>query len=175
MENKIYFVYLFRVKESQKIIYVGSTARPITRFKEHLEALEGKRKNNQKIYDYMNRNNYKLYSDVEIVLCERVKSREEMYKKEAEYYFKYKDTILNDRPAENINGDYNPKRKKVKCLNDGNIFQSISSCAKYYKKGRTTITRALNNYKDNRGINVNYTYVDGEKYYFEYVYETCND
>lgn len=161
-KNLIYFVYLFREKITQKVIYVGSTSRPTERIKEHIQIAEGRKSNNQNIYKYLNENNLELFKDVEIVWVERVKEKELALKLEEEYYYKYQDTVLNDRPAEIRNGHYNPKRRKIKCLNDGKIFNSIIECAEYYGKKRTTINNVVAGQKK-------CTIINNEKYYFEYV------
>ena len=56
----------------------------------------------------------------------------------------------------------NPFVKKVVCLNDGNIFNTVSECARYYKKGKATITRICTNKSQTR---------DGVRfmYYDEYI------
>ena len=40
-----------------------------------------------------------------------------------------------------ISGKNNPFAKKVICLNDGNIFDTMKECSKYYKKHANTIRR----------------------------------
>ena len=164
----MYLVYLFKEKKSDKIIYVGRSARPASRMKEHKLALEEVKPSNQQIYSYMRNNGLKFYKDVEIIWTDCADTKEEMYELEAKYYYKYIDTILNDRPADITKGKYNPRRRKVKCLNDGKMFNTVTECAKHYNKARTTISNILIGDK-------NYTLINGEKYYFEYVNGTCND
>lgn len=166
--SKVYYVYLFRVKENGNVIYVGSSVRPMERIKEHIQCSEGRKETKQPIYKYMQENNFKLIDDVEIVWVERVDNREKALKLEADYYYRYIDTVLNTRPSEDRRGGNNPKRRKVKCINDGLVFNSITECANYYKKGRTTINNVLTKEKE-------FTWVNGEKYHFEYVNGTCND
>lgn len=164
----MYTVYLFREKVTGKVIYVGSSARPSARMKEHLQILDERKPNNQKIYDYMRNNGLKFYKDVEVIWVDCADNKEEMYELEAQYYYKYQDTVMNDRPAEIRDGKYNPKRRKVRCINTGEIFNTVTECASYFHKGRNTITRVLNKVHE-------YTYINDEKYYFEYVNGTCND
>lgn len=164
----MYTVYLFREKATGKIIYVGSSSRPSARMKEHLLVLRGAKQNNQKIYSYMRDKGLQLYKDVEIIWVDCADTMEEMHDLEAQYYYKYQDTVMNDRPAEIRDGKYNPKRRKVRCLNTGEIFNTVIECARYYNKGRTTLNRVLSK-------EVKFTYINGEKYYFEFVDKTCND
>jgi predicted GIY-YIG superfamily endonuclease len=156
----MYLVYLFKEKRTGKIIYVGSSSRPAARLKEHRAQLMGhKRANN--IHKYMNENNLELYVDVEVIWVDCADDRKTMLELEEKYYFQYVDTIKNDRPGENRFGDYNPKRRKVRCSNDGKVFKTVTECARYYGKGRTTINGVLAKSKP-------YTWINGEKYYFEY-------
>ena len=41
--SKVYYIYLFREKKTGKVIYVGSSARPMERIKEHIQCAEFKR------------------------------------------------------------------------------------------------------------------------------------
>lgn len=157
----MYTVYLFKEKTTGHIIYVGSTARLSARLKEHRHQLSGARNPNN-IHRYMIENNLKLYKDVEVVLVDCADTKEEMWSLEEKYYFKHSGTIKNERPGEDRNGHYNPRRRKVKCLNDGKVFKTVTECAKYYGKGRTTISNVLIKEKP-------YTRINEEKYYFEYV------
>lgn len=166
----MYLNYLFKEKLTGKVIYVGSSARPSARMKEHIASLKMKkpRSMNQNIYKYMRKMGFEFYKDVEVVWMDCSETKDDMLKKEEESYFKYFDTILNDRPGEITSGCYNPRRRNVICLNDGKTFKTVTECSEYYKKGRTTISNVLIKEKP-------YTYINNEKYYFEYVNKTCND
>ena len=159
----MYVVYLFREKKSGNVIYVGSSARPAERMKEHLQSLNGI-KPKMKIHNYMLNNGLKLYRDVEVVWVDCANNKAEMALLEEQYYYQYQATLLNDRPGENRYGWYNPKRRAIRCVNDGKVFNTISECGIYYGKARTTIQRTLSPDAD-----YPYTWVSGEKYYFEYV------
>ena len=110
----------------------------------------------------MSKHNLKLYDDVSVEFVKECTNKEDMLKAEEIYYFKYIDTVLNERPGEDRNGSYNPRRRKVRCLNDGREFSTVSECALFYNKGRTTVSNVLNKEKP-------YTWVHNEKYYFEYI------
>ena len=117
----------------------------------------------------MNDNNLKFYKDVEVLWVDCADNEPEIRKLEEYYYFRYIETILNDRPGEDTKGKYNPRRRKVTCRNDGMVFETVSECARYYNKGRTTISNVLRNEKP-------YTIINREKYFFEYLsIGTCND
>lgn len=145
----MYLVYLLKEKATDNVIYVGSSSRPCERMKEHLLALKGVKPSNQRIYSYMRENNLDFYKDVEIIWVDGANNRDEMLKLEAEYYELYKDTVLNDRPAEDRNGGFNPKRRAVKCLTDGREFKTVSECAKFYNMRRTTLSGILNGHNSN--------------------------
>lgn len=157
----MYLVYLFREKESGKVIYVGSSARPAARMKEHVATLEGRKPTNMKVYDYMRENNLELYKDVEVVWVDRADDDVSLRELEAEYYFKYEGTVLNDRPAEDRNGEHNPKRKGVRCLDDGKEFSSVLQCSKYYGIPRTTLTNHLKGRRKKfKNTNLRFEYID---------------
>lgn len=157
----MYTVYLFKEKSSEEVIYVGSSARPSARMKEHIHQLNGSKSPNN-IHRYMIEKGLKLYKDVEVIWVDCAETKEEMWELEEQYYFKHIDTVKNERPAEDRHGHYNPRKRKVKCLNDGNVFKTVSECSRYYNKGRTTISNVLIKEKP-------YTWINGEKYIFEYV------
>ncbi len=52
----MYIVYLFKEKETNEVIYVGSTSRPIVRLKEHKQQLLGMKPQNA-IHRYMTEKN----------------------------------------------------------------------------------------------------------------------
>lgn len=158
----MYLVYLLKEKGTQNIIYVGSSSRPTERMKEHNQIINGKRQSNMKLYKYIKSKGLKLYKDIEVIWVDIAETKEQMHDLEEKYYYKYKDTIKNDRPAECRSGKYNPKRRKVKCINDNRIFATVTECANYYNKGRTTISNVLIGEKE-------YTIINGEKYKFEYI------
>lgn len=158
----MYMVYLFREKATNEVIYVGSSARPMPRLKEHRQQLNGS-KRQCNIHRYMNEKGLDLFQDVTVEFVYNAETKDEMLKMEEEYYYRYIDTIKNERPAENRKGSYNPRRRKVKCLNDSRVFMTVTECAKFYGKGRTTISNVLIKEKP-------YTWINDEKYYFEYVY-----
>ncbi|KIP23794.1 GIY-YIG catalytic domain protein [Bacillus thuringiensis serovar morrisoni] len=157
----MYLVYLFKEKSSGEIIYVGSTARPTARLKEHREQLEGRKRPNR-IHRYMRDEKLTLYKDVEVLWCDCARDKEEMLKLEEEYYYKYVKTIKNERPGENRKLFYNPRSRNVVCLNDGKEFRTVTECADHYKKGRTTISNVLIGEKP-------FTWINNKKHFFKYV------
>lgn len=159
----MYLVYLFKEKSNNEVIYVGSSSRPSARLKEHNHQLNGMKKPNN-IHKYMIEKGLKLYKDVSVEWVDCVDNKEEMLKLEEKYYYRYLKTIKNERPAEIRNGFYNPRKRKVKCINDGRIFKTVTDCAEYYGKGRTTIGNVCRKEKP-------YTWINEEKYFFEYVIE----
>ena len=146
----MYLVYLLKEKRKNKVIYVGSSARPAERMKEHLACLRGDKPNNQKIYHYMREHKLQFYKDVEIIWVDCASNKDEMLELEAQYYERYKETVLNERPAENRYGGNNPKHRWVKCLSDGLTFKTVTECAEHYGFKRTTLSGILNGSKKNR-------------------------
>lgn len=145
MDAKQYFIYLFRVKETGEVIYVGSTRAIGQRLNEHRRAFTDP-KHELPIHTYMKQNGLKLFDDVEVCIVKFLQniSKEMALEAEAEYYYKYKDTLKNTRPAEIRNGEFATRNKGVKCLNDGKEFISIRRAAEYYGLNRVTIMNHLN-------------------------------
>lgn len=145
MEAKQYFIYLFRVKKTGEVIYVGSTRAIGQRLNEHRRAFSDS-KHELPIHTYMKENGLKLFDDVEVCIVEYLPnvSKEKALQVEAEYYFRYKDTLKNVRPAEIRSGEFSSRNKPVKCLNDGKEFISIRNAADYYGVNRVTIMNHLN-------------------------------
>jgi predicted GIY-YIG superfamily endonuclease len=157
----MYVVYLFREKKTGHIIYVGSSARPAERLKEHQQALDGKKKQ-ALIHRYMLQNNLKLYRDIEVIFCDSGKDKQEMIKLEEQYYYKYFSSALkNERAGENKHGWYNPKRRPVRCLNDNKEFKTVLECSRFYNIRRQSIHDVLSNRQK-------CTYKNGIPYKFEY-------
>lgn len=157
----MYLVYLFREKNTGHVIYVGSSARPAERLKEHQQALLGMKKQSS-IHQYMNSHNLKLYKDVIVEWVDSGEDKHEMVDLEEQYYSKYKPDgyLLNDRPGEDRGGHFNPRRRKVTCLNDGKIFSSVLEAAKYYDIPRTSVSNVAHGYRS-------YVTKNGTRYRFE--------
>ena len=146
----MYLVYLPKEKRTNTVIYVGSSSRPAARMKEHVAALNGKKKTNQRLHSYLRENNLSFYKDVTVEWVDVANDRDSMLALEAHYYEVYKETVLNDRPAEDRNGAFNPKRRAVRCLTDGKEFKTVSECANYYGYARTTLSNVLHGIKRNK-------------------------
>ena len=144
-KNLQYYIYLFRVKKTQEVIYVGSTRNISTRINEHRRAFR-ELKHELPVHKYMIEKNLKLFTDVEVVIVEYLSgvSKQEALEVEAEYYYRYKDTLKNTRPGEIRSGIYAARNKPVRCLNDGQIFYSIRKAAEYYKITRNALMNHLN-------------------------------
>lgn len=158
----MYLVYTFVEKRTQKIIYVGSTARPSERIKEHLAAIKGV-KPQANIHRYLNSNNLTLYKDVEVRWVDSFDTLLDARLEEEHIYYKHIDTVLNERPGEDRKGNYNPRSRLVKCLEDGKEFQSVVSCSKYYNIPRTTISSNLSGHRKCAKTK------DGRELHFQYI------
>ena len=145
MEANQYYIYLFRVKKTGTVIYVGSCKSVGKRMNEHRRAFREPSRE-LPIHKYMKANNLKLFDDVEVVIVEFLNNttKEKALEVEAQYYYKYKDTIKNTRPAEIRSGVYATRNKPVRCVTDGKEFISIRKAAEYYGVDRSTIIYHLN-------------------------------
>ena len=145
MDAKQYFIYLFRVKKTQEIIYVGSCKAIGNRLNEHRRAFRDS-KHELPIHSYMKQHGLKLFDDVEVVITEYLSdaTKDDALSKEAEYYYKYRDTLQNTRPAEIREGEFSPRNKPVRCMSDNKEFISIRQAADHYNLDRVTIMNHLN-------------------------------
>ena len=145
VKNLCYVIYLFRVKKTQEVIYVGSTRNIGMRLNEHRRAFR-EPKHELPIHKYMMENNLELFTDVEVAIVEYLSgvTRQAALEVEAEYYHRYKDTLKNTRPAEIRSGIYSVKNKPVRCLNDGQVFYSLRKAAEYYGITRYSLANHLN-------------------------------
>lgn len=165
MEAKQYWIYLFRIKKTGEVIYVGSTRAIGQRLNEHRRGLK-EEKHRLPIHEYMIQNNLKLYDDVEICLVEFMQNvdKETVLAKEAEYFYRYRDTVKNTRPAEDRTDEFATRNQAVRCLNDGKEFYSLRNAAEYYGLNRATISNHLK-----KGSRIKKGLV------FEYINSTGND
>lgn len=145
MEAKQYFIYIFRVKKTGDVIYVGSTKAIGKRLNEHRRGMR-ELSHQLPIHKYMKMNNLKLFSDVEVCIVEYFlnATKKDVLEKEAEYFYKYKKTLKNTRPAEIRNDEFAPRSKAVKCLNDGKFYKSIRRAAESCELNRATLMSHLN-------------------------------
>ena len=91
MEAKQYFIYLFRVKKTREVIYVGSTKAIGKRLNEHRRAFR-EPKHQLPIHIYMKENHLKLFDDVEVCIVEYLSegTEEQALELEAKYYYNTK-------------------------------------------------------------------------------------
>lgn len=145
MKAKQYFIYLFRVKKTGEVIYVGSTKAIGKRLNEHRRGLR-ETSHQIPIHEYMNQKGLKLFDDVEVSIVEYFEDtpKEKVLEVEAKYYYKYQENLKNTRPAEIRTDEFSPQSKPVKCLNDGKIYASIRKAAEFYGLNRVTIASHLN-------------------------------
>lgn len=138
----MYSIYKFVEKSTDKVIYVGSTARFSARMKEHGLAIIGS-KPQSKIHKYLAENNLQLYKDIEVIICDSATTKELAHELESNLFYLYQETLLNDRPAEIKFGEFNPKRRQIHCLESGRTFKTVLAASRYYNIPRTTIYKYL--------------------------------
>ena len=161
----MYYVYVFRIKETQKVIYVGSTRMVGERLNGHRRAFR-EEKRRQPIHRYMIANNLELLTDVEMAIIDYAENKDEALKKESYYYKKYEVTNVNVWDAEKRSGNNSPVRKPLKTPDEKLFFESQRKAAEYFGVSRYTINQMVK-----RGelieIEVNNKYVNeatGEKF-----------
>lgn len=141
----MYYVYILREKASNNVIYVGYTKYPTRRFKEHKESLDDNHDRKcQDVHQYMKDNNLMLYKDVEISLIDCLEFEEEAIAREIYYTNYYSSTVKNHLLGNIKDGKYNQHARKIMCLNDGKVFDTVRECSKYYKLREDRISGQLN-------------------------------
>ena len=143
--NQQYFIYLFRIKETQEIIYVGSCKQISARLNEHRRSFREPERM-APIHKYMIENRLELFKDVEVVIVEYLDNatKQKALEVEEKYYYRYKNTLKNTRPAEIRSDVYSVRNKPVRCLNDGQVFLSIRKVAEHYGLSRQAVMNHLN-------------------------------
>ena len=145
MKANQYFIYLFRVKSTGEVIYVGSCIHIAERLNEHRRAFK-EPKRVLPIHQYMIDNGLELFRDVEVCIVEYFAetTKEKALEVEADYYYKYRPTLKNCRPAEIRGGEFGTRNKPVICLNDEQSFASVRLAALHYGLNRATLMCHLN-------------------------------
>jgi len=161
----MYYIYLFVVKDTQEVIYVGSTLSIGERLNEHRRSFREKRRE-QPIHKYMKLNDLELLTDVSYSVVDFAESKEEALKKEGMYFDLHRETTANVWKADERDGVKSPVRKTVKSKKDGTVFNSMNAAAKHYGVTRHQIYKMVDNGElvevdiDSKYINVD----TGEKF-----------
>lgn len=129
MQEHGFYIYLFEEKASHKIIYVGRTRYPMRRFLEHRKDCKT---SNIPLYTYMRKNNFELYRDINIIITEFITDEEMANTREQYYTQKFHDTVFNVHLGNDRSGKYSNRRKMIKCLTDGKVYDSIKEAKQVY-------------------------------------------
>lgn len=137
VENR-YYIYLFRVKKTGRIIYVGSTWRIGNRINSHRRSMREPNRA-QPIHKYLHANNLQLFKDVEVDIVDTTLGKENAMKLESEYYQKYKLSSINIWDANKRSGDNSPVRQPLMTKDGSQFFKSQRDAAKKLGTTRHTI------------------------------------
>lgn len=160
-----YLIYVFKIKKTSQIIYVGSTRTIGARINEHRRAMREINRE-QPIHKYLKSNNLKLIEDVEIDIIDTANTKEEALEKESFYFDKFKRTIANTWRAEERENEKSPVRCPLKVSNKEIYFTSQREAATKLGVSRYNITKMIKN-KELEIIDVKYIYENqstGEKF-----------
>ena len=160
-----YLIYVFKVKKTSQIIYVGSTRTIGARINEHRRSMREKNRE-QPIHKYLKSNNLKLIMDVEINIIDTANTKEEALKKESLYFDEYKKTIANTWRAEEREDEKSPVRCPLKISNKEIYFTSKRDAAAKLRVSRYHIAKMIKN-KELEVIEIKYIYENqstGEKF-----------
>lgn len=138
------FIYLFKEIKTGKVIYVGQTKYLGRRLNEHRQAISDT-KNHTAIYLYMRENNLQLFKDIEICIVDYTQDREKAELIETSLINKYKDTVLNIVKYDTRKYNTDPRFKKVKCIETGEIFWAVKPVLEKYNISRYFLDKAIKN------------------------------
>lgn len=128
MENR-YYIYLFKIKKTGRVIYVGSTWRIGNRINMHRRSMREPDRA-QPIHKYLHANNLELIRDVEIGIVDTVLGKENAMKLESKYYNKYKLSAINVWDADDRSGENSPMNQALKTKDGKRYFKSEREAAR---------------------------------------------
>lgn len=128
MENR-YYIYLFKIKKTGRVIYVGSTWRIGNRINMHRRSMRESDRA-QPIHKYLHANNLELIRDVEIDIVDTVLGKENAMKLESKYYNKYKLSAINVWDADDRSGENSPMNQALRTKNGKRYFKSEREAAR---------------------------------------------
>lgn len=128
MENR-YYIYLFKIKKTGRVIYVGSTWRIGNRINMHRRSMREPDRA-QPIHKYLHANNLELIRDVEIGIVDTVLGKENAMKLESKYYNKYKLSAINVWDADDRSGENSPMNQALRTKDGKRYFKSEREAAR---------------------------------------------
>lgn len=128
MENR-YYIYLFKIKKTDRVIYVGSTWRIGNRINMHRRSMREPDRA-QPIHKYLHANNLELIRDVEIDIVDTVLGKENAMKLESKYYNKYKLSAINVWDADDRSGENSPMNQALRTKDGKQYFKSEREAAR---------------------------------------------
>ena len=128
MENR-YYIYLFKIKKTGRVIYVGSTWRIGNRINMHRRSMR-EHDRAQPIHKYLHANNLELIRDVEIDIVDTVLGKENAMKLESKYYNKYKLSAINVWDADDRSGENSPMNQALRTKDGKRYFKSEREAAR---------------------------------------------
>ena len=128
MENR-YYIYLFKIKKTGRVIYVGSTWRIGNRINMHRRSMREPDRA-QPIHKYLHANKLELIRDVEIDIVDTVLGKENAMKLESKYYNKYKLSAINVWDADDRSGENSPMNQALRTKDGKRYFKSEREAAR---------------------------------------------
>ena len=128
MENR-YYIYLFKIKKTGRVIYVGSTWRIGNRINMHRRSMREPDRA-QPIHKYLHANNLEMIRDVEIDIVDTVLGKENAMKLESKYYNKYKLSAINVWDADDRSGENSPMNQALRTKDGKRYFKSEREAAR---------------------------------------------
>lgn len=138
----LYYIYIFKVKKTGAVLYVGSTRTVGERINEHRRSMREEIRS-QPIHKYLKANNLELIKDVEISIIDITESKKIALEKESYYFNKFNINTLNIWDAEDRKGQNSPVRKPIITPDESRSFLSQREAAEYYGVSRYKIVKMV--------------------------------
>ena len=139
MENR-YYIYLFKIKKTGRVIYVGSTWRIGNRINMHRRSMREPARA-QPIHKYLHANNLQLFKDVEIDIVDTTLGKDNAMKLESKYYKKYKLSSVNVWDANKRSGNNSPIRQPLVTKDGKRTFNSQREAARELGVSRQKVNK----------------------------------
>lgn len=137
-----YYIYLFKIKKTGRVIYVGSTWRIGNRINMHRRSMREPDRA-QPIHKYLHANNLELIRDVEIDIVDTVLGKENAMKLESKYYNKYKLSAINVWDADDRSGENSPMNQALRTKDGKQYFKSEREAARKLGMNRYKVIKMV--------------------------------
>lgn len=147
--------YVYCIQENGNPIYVGCTQNISKRIGEHIQNALRTNSKQQPIHKYMQEKGIENF-EFKILRCHDFSDNNDLFRTEAEYIhmFKTYQNWFNYNEGGNGTGENekNPNARRIRCVNDGEVFDTIQRACFKYGLGITEMSSHLTGKRYKKGI-----------------------